>query len=324
MEYRQNAQLQLAMEFVQFTNKNIFLTGKAGTGKTTFLHNLKKITAKRMVVVAPTGVAAINAGGVTIHSFFQLSFAPAIPAMVQSGNQGLKTEGFQIKFSREKIKLIKCIDILVIDEISMVRADILDAVDEVLRKYRNHSRPFGGVQLLMIGDLHQLSPVIKEAEWNILKPYYNSVYFFDSMALKKTNPVTIELKEIFRQSDAVFIALLNKVRENVMDDQTVRELNSRFIPGFIPKDDEGYITLTTHNANAANTNQAKLDGLPGASRFFSAETEGDFPPYAFPTSEVLELKLQAQVMFIKNDLSPEKNYYNGKIGKIIGRVTSFS
>ena len=163
MEYRQNDQLNLATEFVQCTNRNIFLTGKAGTGKTTFLHNLKKITPKRLVVVAPTGVAAINAGGVTIHSFFQLSFAPAIPGSVFPGSPGSPTEGFQRKFNRDKIKLIKCIDLLVIDEISMVRADILDAVDEVLRKYRNHSKPFGGVQLLMIGDLHQLSPVIKDA-----------------------------------------------------------------------------------------------------------------------------------------------------------------
>ncbi|MEI6436072.1 MAG: AAA family ATPase, partial [Bacteroidota bacterium] len=245
MEYRQNEQLLLATDFIQFTNKNIFLTGKAGTGKTTFLHNLKKITPKRMVVVAPTGVAAINAGGVTIHSFFQLSFAPAIPESVRSANNFPATEGNQRKFNREKINLIKCIDLLVIDEISMVRADVLDSVDEVLRKYRNHYKPFGGVQLLMIGDLHQLTPVIKEMEWNIIRDYYKSVYFFDSLALKKTNPITIELKEIFRQSDAYFIGLLNKVRENEINAETINELNSRFIPGFKAADDEGYITLTT-------------------------------------------------------------------------------
>ncbi|MEI7727307.1 MAG: helix-turn-helix domain-containing protein [Bacteroidota bacterium] len=316
MEYRQNEQLLLATEFVQFTNRNIFLTGKAGTGKTTFLHNLKKITPKRMVVVAPTGVAAINAGGVTIHSFFQLSFAPAIPGSVQPGNHNQPTENFQRKFNREKIRLIKCIDLLVIDEISMVRADILDAVDEVLRKYRNHFKPFGGVQLLMIGDLHQLSPVIKEAEWNILRHYYDSVYFFDSLALKKTNPITIELKEIFRQSDAYFISLLNKVRDNIIDHQTIQELNARYIPGFKPGDEEGYITLTTHNANAFEMNQTKLKEIKGASRFFSAQIEGDFPPHDFPTEEKLELKKHAQVMFIKNDLSPEKQFFNGKIGKI--------
>ena len=316
MEYRQNEQLLLAAEFVQFTNKNIFLTGKAGTGKTTFLHNLKKITPKRMVVVAPTGVAAINAGGVTIHSFFQLSFAPAIPESALPRNYSSQREGFQRKFNLEKIKLIKCIDLLVIDEISMVRADILDAVDGVLRKYRNHAKPFGGVQLLMIGDLHQLSPVIKETEWNILKDYYKSVYFFDSLALKKTNPITIELKEIFRQSDVYFISLLNKVRENEINAQTIKELNSRYIPGFKPKDDEGYITLTTHNANAFNMNQARLEDIPGNSHFFSAEIDGDFPSQDFPTEAELELKPLSQVMFIKNDLSPEKQFYNGKIGKI--------
>ncbi len=317
MEYRQNDQLQLATEFVQYTNRNIFLTGKAGTGKTTFLHNLKKITPKRMVVVAPTGVAAINAGGVTIHSFFQLSFAPAIPASVQSGNHGSQTDGFQRKFNREKIRLIKCIDLLVIDEISMVRADILDSIDEVLRKYRNRYKPFGGVQLLMIGDLHQLSPVIKDAEWNILRQFYDSVYFFDSLALKKTAPVTIELKEIFRQSDAHFIALLNKVRDNAIDHQTITELNSRYIAGFKPGDSEGYITLTTHNANAFEMNQSKLKEIKGASQCFSAQIEGEFPLYDFPTEQELELKTNAQVMFIKNDLSPEKQFFNGKIGKIV-------
>ncbi len=316
MEYRQNEQLLLATEFVQCTNRNIFLTGKAGTGKTTFLFNLKKITPKRMVVVAPTGVAAINAGGVTIHSFFQLSFAPAIPQSALPGNHGPHAEANQRKFNRQKINIIKCIDLLVIDEISMVRADVLDAVDEVLRKYRNHALPFGGIQLLMIGDLHQLSPVIKEAEWEILQNYYDSIYFFDSLALKISNPITIELKEIFRQSDAYFISLLNKVRENDINAQTIKELNSRYIPGFKPRDDEGYITLTTHNANAFDMNQAKLKEISGNLHLFFAEIVGDFPSYNFPTSEELELKPQAQVMFIKNDLSAEKQYYNGKIGKI--------
>jgi len=325
MEYRQNEQLLLATEYVQFTNKNIFLTGKAGTGKTTFLHHLKSITPKRMVVVAPTGVAAINAGGVTIHSFFQLSFAPAIPERVRPREQNPQPEGFQQKFNREKIRLIKSIDLLVIDEISMVRADVLDSVDEVLRRYRNHSRPFGGVQLLMIGDLHQLSPVIRDEEWNILKNYYKSAYFFDSLALQQSNPVTIELKEIFRQSDIRFITLLNKVRENRMDPQTIAELNSRFDPGFIPGKDDGYITLTTHNANAFEMNQARLAESAGKAMVYSAEITGDFPPYAFPTEAELVLKKNAQVMFIKNDLSPGKLFYNGKIGKItrIGEDTIY-
>jgi len=316
MEYRQNEQLLLASEFVQFTNQNIFLTGKAGTGKTTFLHNLKKITPKRMVVVAPTGVAAINAGGVTIHSFFQLSFAPAIPESLQPRDPAARNEASNRKFNREKINLIKCIDLLVIDEISMVRADVLDSVDEVLRQYRNHYKPFGGVQLLMIGDLHQLSPVVRDAEWSILREYYHSAYFFDSVALKKTNPVTIELKEIFRQSDRHFIGLLNKVRDNEITAETIAELNSRHIPGFSPDDHAGYITLTTHNASAFAMNQTKLAGLEGKSHFFKAEITGDFPAQNFPTEENLELKPNAQVMFIKNDLSAEKQYYNGKIGRI--------
>jgi GTPase SAR1 family protein len=204
MEYRQNEQLQLAAEFVQYTNQNIFLTGKAGTGKTTFLHNLKKITHKRMVVVAPTGVAAINAGGVTIHSFFQLSFAPAVPESLLPTNHGAQTEGFQRKFNREKIKLIKCIDLLVIDEISMVRADLLDGIDEVLRQYRNRSKPFGGVQLLMIGDLQQLAPVVKDDEWSILNKYYDTAFFFSSRALQKTDFVSITLEHVYRQSDQAF------------------------------------------------------------------------------------------------------------------------
>ena len=187
----ENPQLQLANDFVQFTNKTIFLTGKAGTGKTTFLHNLRKDTPKRMIVVAPTGVAAINAGGVTIHSFFQLSFGPQIPesllhAVTKTDGEVTNSVPAAKKFNREKIHLIKSMDLLVIDEISMVRADMLDAVDEVLRKYKDHSKPFGGVQLLMIGDLHQLSPVIKEDEWEMLRPYYETVYFFSSHALKKT------------------------------------------------------------------------------------------------------------------------------------------
>lgn len=316
MEYRENEQLKLAAEFVQFTNKNIFLTGKAGTGKTTFLHHLKKLTPKRIVVVAPTGVAAINAGGVTLHSFFQLSFAPSIPSYAKIRSHAPDKEGFVHKFSREKIRLIKCIDLLVIDEVSMVRADILDSVDEVLRKYRNRSKPFGGVQLLMIGDLHQLSPVIRDDEWAILRDYYPSIYFFDSHALKNSQPISIELKEIFRQSDQYFIDLLNKVRDNKTDAQAIAAINTRYIPNFTYKDDEGYITLTTHNAFAAEMNQTKMDEIADEAHIFAAEITGEFPPHDFPNEEKLELKTGAQVMFIRNDTIAERRYYNGKIGKI--------
>lgn len=313
-----NPQLKLASDFVQFTNKNIFLTGKAGTGKTTFLHYLKKTSPKRMAIVAPTGVAAINAGGVTIHSFFQLPFGPQVPEYLlrQAGNYVPSEKSFVKKFNREKINLIQSLDLLVIDEISMVRADMLDGIDEVLRKFKNHHLPFGGVQLLMIGDLHQLSPVIKDDEWQILKQYYETGYFFSSRALQDTFPVCIELKHIYRQSDEYFIKMLNNVRDNQMDYDTLKELNERYIPNFKPADNEGYITLSSHNATSQQINQTKLIELAGNSYFYKAEIAKDFPSYAYPTDENLELKVNAQVMFVKNDSSKDKNYFNGKIGKI--------
>ncbi|MDD3877074.1 MAG: helix-turn-helix domain-containing protein [Bacteroidales bacterium] len=313
----ENPLIQLAHDFVQYTNRNVFLTGKAGTGKTTFLHDLRKKTPKRMVVVAPTGVAAINAGGVTIHSFFQLSFGPQISHLIEKKNEETGQQDSYVKrFSREKINLIKSIDLLVIDEISMVRADMLDAVDEVLRRYRNRNKPFGGVQLLMIGDLHQLSPVIKDEEWRLLKSHYNSVYFFDSKALQQTNPVNIELEHIYRQSDKFFIDILGKIRNNIADKATLDILNSRYLPGFKPSDDEGYIVLTTHNVQAQEINKEKLNEIKTMPSSFDAVVEGDFPEYNFPTEKKLELKVGAQVMFVKNDSKREKLFYNGKIGKI--------
>ena len=319
MEYESNPQLELAFNFLQFTNQNIFLTGKAGTGKTTFLRNLKKQSPKRMVVVAPTGVAAINAGGVTIHSFFQMSFGPQIPvspdqqrpvAVPADGNvaAGIK------RFSREKINIMRSLDLLVIDEISMVRADILDGIDEVLRRYKNRFKPFGGVQLLMIGDLQQLAPVVKEDDWAILKPYYDTCFFFSSHALKRSKFTGIELNHIFRQSDQKFIDLLNKVRENRLDAATLQELNQRHIPNFNPEEKEGYITLTTHNYQSQQINDSKLVKLNTKSHRFKAEVKGEFPEYSYPTDPELELKVGAQVMFVKNDT--EKRFYNGKIGKI--------
>lgn len=302
-----NTPLQLAAEFIHFTNKNIFLTGKAGTGKTTFLHGLKKTLQKRMAIVAPTGVAAINAGGVTIHSFFQLPFGPYVP---DGSTQR------QFRFGKEKINLIKSLDLLVIDEISMVRADTLDGIDDVLRRYKNRDLPFGGVQLLMIGDLHQLSPVIKDEEWALLKPYYNSVYFFSSRALQESNPVRIELTHIYRQSDTFFIDLLNQIRENQLSTETLQALNQRHIPDFKPKEDEGYITLTTHNDTALKINKVKLDELKGRNYMFEATIKDEFPTYAYPTEPELTLKINAQVMFVKNDASRDKLFYNGKIGRI--------
>ena len=322
MQYQSNPQLELAFNFLQYTNQNIFLTGKAGTGKTTFLRNLKKQSPKRMVVVAPTGVAAINAGGVTIHSFFQMSFGPQIPVAPDQQRQiavpadGNVAAGIK-RFSREKINIMRSLDLLVIDEISMVRADILDGIDEVLRRYKNRYKPFGGVQLLMIGDLQQLAPVIKDDEWQILKPYYDTCFFFSSHALKRSKFIGIELTHIFRQSDQRFIDLLNKVRENRMDTATLQELNQRYIPGFNPDEKEGYITLTTHNYQSQQINDSKLARLSTNSHRFKAVVQGEFPEYSYPTDLDLELKVGAQVMFVKNDISAEKRFYNGKIGKII-------
>ena len=302
-----NPLLQLADEFVRDTGCNIFLTGKAGTGKTTFLHSIKKQSPKRMIVTAPTGVAAINAGGVTLHSFFQMPFGPFIP-----GSEGENRH----KFSRDKINLIKSLDLLVIDEISMVRADLLDGVDSVLRRYRRTNLPFGGVQLLLIGDLHQLSPVVKDAEWRLLAPYYDSPYFFCSNSLRQTELIAIELQHIYRQADHTFIDLLNRVRDNKLGGDTLRELNKRHIEGFIDRDNQGYITLCTHNSSADAINTARLAGLSQKVHRFSAEIEGEFPQHSYPTAETLELKTAAQVMFVRNDPTPEKRFFNGKIGKI--------
>lgn len=306
-----NPRLELADQYVRFTNTNIFLTGKAGTGKTTFLKNIKTHSPKRMVIVAPTGVAAINAGGVTIHSFFQLSFGPNIP------NQNFDNKPLIRKFSNEKIKSIKAVDILVIDEISMVRADILDAIDDVLRRYRNRNLPFGGVQLLMIGDLHQLAPVVKDDEWNILRPYYASPFFFESKALALSQFITIELTHIFRQADENFINLLNKVRDKKLDAESTRLLNSRYDPNFTYPKDEKYITLTSHNKAAMAINTTKLKELDGKSHNFKAEITDDFPESMYPNEFDLELKVGAQVMFVKNDLNTEKRYFNGKLGEIV-------
>jgi hypothetical protein len=266
-------------------------------------------------------VAAINAGGVTIHSFFQLPFGPFLPTEV-SGDAIFESENrpransFQ-KFSREKISIIKSLDLLVIDEISMVRADLLDGIDDVLRRYKDRNKPFGGVQLLMIGDLQQLAPVIKDDDWDLLKPYYESVFFFSSKALKKTDYISIELTHIFRQRDEVFIRLLNKIRDNNADQQMLNELNKRYLPGFVFNDSDGYITLTTHNYQSHNLNESKLERLPGKIRKFPAKVEGEFPEFSYPTDFDLSLKKGAQVMFVKNDISREKLFYNGKIGKII-------
>ena len=313
-----NQKLQFVEDLVLHTDAHIFLTGKAGTGKTTFLKSLPAKTHKRMVVVAPTGVAAINAGGQTIHSFFQLPFGPQLPEGAQDPTGRIK-ETFSLqfqRFTRTKLKIMRTLDLLVIDEISMVRADVLDAVDAVLRRARRSSKPFGGVQLLMIGDVHQLAPVAKPDEWELLAPYYKTTYFFGSRVLQKTEYLCVELDHIYRQHDTDFITLLNKVRDNRMDAECVQLLNSRYLPNFRPT--EGYITLTTHNYQADDLNQRRLAEIKSKSMMFKAVIEGVFPQSLYPCKEELELKIGAQVMFVRNDPNPEKAYYNGKIGRLTG------
>ena len=306
----QNNELRTAWDFVESTGRSIFLTGKAGTGKTTFLKTIMEHSRKRPIVVAPTGVAAINAGGVTIHSFFQLPFSPYVP--------GAKVES-KFDFGKEKRKIIASSDLLIIDEISMVRADLLDAIDAVLRRFREHGQPFGGMQLLMIGDLAQLTPVVTPEDERMLKPYYDTPYFFGSKALQQIDYVTIQLTHVYRQQDESFIALLNEIREGHPSAEALSKLNSRSLtPGPSPKGEgSGYIRLTTHNNLANFYNESELQKLPGRSYQYRAEVKGTFPEYSYPTAETLVLKEGAQVMFVKNDPSGEHNYYNGRIGRVM-------
>jgi hypothetical protein len=303
----QNIELRNAWDFVEHTGRSIFLTGKAGTGKTTFLKKVVENSSKRNIVVAPTGVAAINAGGMTIHSFFQLPFSPFVP--------GAKIES-KFDFGKEKRKIIASLDLLIIDEISMVRSDLLDAIDSVMRRFRDRNKPFGGVQLLMIGDLQQLTPVVTPEDERMLEPYYDTPYFFGSKALAEIEYVTIQLEQVYRQQDETFLALLNHVREGHPTSEDLALLNTRYQPTFIPKPEEGYIRLTTHNQMANNYNESELKKLPGHSCTYQAKIEGTFPEYSYPTAETLMLKEGAQVMFVKNDPSGEHRYFNGKIGHV--------
>ena len=299
----------MAWNILEKTSANLFLTGKAGTGKTTFLKELKQKSPKRMVVLAPTGIAAINAGGMTIHSFFQLPLSPYLPGTTFGGG-----EQKRYQFSKVKRNIIRSMDLLVIDEISMVRSDLLDAIDSVMRRYRKHDLPFGGVQLLMIGDLHQLPPVVTEQE-ALLRQYYDTPYFFSSKALQQANYLTIELKTVYRQQDDHFISLLNQIRENRATDETFQALNKRYIPNFTPPADGNYIRLTTHNAPANFINEQELAALPSKSYSFTAEVEDNFPETSYPADYHLVLKQGAQVMFIKND--PQHRFYNGMIGEVV-------
>ena len=287
----ENRELQLAWDFVENTGVSIFLTGKAGTGKTTFLREVKHRSPKRMVVVAPTGVAAINAGGQTIHSFFQLPLSPYVPEARYKK---------RFDFSKEKKKLLRTLDLLVIDEISMVRGDLLDAIDDVMRRFRDPRRPFGGAQLLMIGDLQQLTPVVTAADMPLLQAYYDTPYFFGSKALQQTPYVTLELKHVYRQQDPVFIGLLNHIREGQVTGQDIALLNQRCNPNFHPRPEEGYIRLTTHNHLADSYNESELAGIRSEAYRFKAEVEGTFPEYAYPTDVELTLKEGAKTKEIES------------------------
>lgn len=317
-----NTLFQLAADLINQSNRNIFLTGKAGTGKTTFLKYIRENCPKQMAVVAPTGVAAINAGGVTIHSFFQLPFSPFIPAPkgFSRNDNSVNRHNLigRLRFSNEKRKVLQQLELLVIDEISMVRCDMLDAVDTVLRHFRR--RPyerFGGVQVLFIGDMYQLPPVVKNEEWNLLSEFYDSPYFFDSHVIKEEQPLYIEFNKIYRQSEERFINVLNQVRNNEMDEEGMAVLESRYQPVFRRTKNDGYIVLTTHNEQARNINSTELQRLTTKAHSYQAEIENDFPESSYPADETLYLKEGAQVMFIRNDTADRgKRYFNGKIGTI--------
>ena len=310
MDMEKDAIFELAERYVTCTGKSVFLTGKAGTGKTTFLKHITRTTSKRFVVLAPTGVAAINAGGSTIHSFFQLPLCPYLPDVKELITEYQTPERYR-SLRKERVNIIRTLDLLIIDEISMVRADLIDAVDMTLRRYRRNDKPFGGVQLLMIGDAQQLSPVVKENERPYMSQVYPSPYFFHAKALQKMDYVTIELQKVYRQKDREFLDILNAVRENRITSDVLKKLNAR-VHAYDEEDEP--IRLTSHNAKADSVNLMKLDELPGEPYSFEAETEGEFPENSYPADFVLTLKVGAQVMFIRND--PEGEYYNGKIGKV--------
>ena len=318
-----NNVFQLAADYINFSNRSVFLTGKAGTGKTTFLKFIRENTSKEIAVLAPTGVAAINAGGTTIHSFFQLPFGPYVPASINKwkGENKEATDKHhllgRLRYTKEKIQLLQAIELLVIDEISMVRCDVLDEIDVILRHYRNrYHEPFGGVQMLLIGDMYQLPPVAIDDEWKILSPFYNSPYFFDSNVIHEQPPLYIELEKIYRQRDHVFVELLNKIRDNEMDATAAQLLHSRYLPLQQQERNSGSITLTTHNNSADNINAKELQNLQGKSFEFKATITGEFYEKSFPAEEVLKLKVGAQVMYLRNDQEKIKRFFNGKIGVI--------
>lgn len=303
---------QLAFDLALYTDRNLFVTGKAGTGKTTFLHRLKEASPKQMAVVAPTGVAAINAGGTTIHSFFQLPLTPFLPTPEGKKNLIEKT-----KMRSNRRRILQELELLVIDEVSMVRADVLDAIDATLRHFRHKSNAlFGGVQVIFIGDMFQLSPVAKEEEWRLLSQYYQSPNFFHSHSVLQSMPLYIEFEKIHRQTNDSFITILNEIRNDSLSQESFRMLEERYNPHFTPSDNDDFIILTTHNFKADRINTEELEKLDGKTYTFNAKVEGDYPERNFPTEPALELKKGAKVMFLRNDTETPRRFYNGKTGVV--------
>lgn len=301
-----NFELDVARFIVEKTDMSLFLTGKAGTGKTTFLREVVHYTKKKCIVLAPTGIAAVNAGAMTIHSFFQFGLGPFVQGVIEPKSD--------FRINKSKLELIRHLQLLIIDEVSMVRADLMDHIDVELRRIRRNSKPFGGVQLLMIGDLQQLPPIAHGGEDELLRQYYKTLYFFSSAALKSMKYSCIELKNVYRQTDRHFIDILNHARDCTLTSQDITDLNARYIPGFSPKPEDGYIRLMTHNRQVDYVNAAEMEKLDSKSYTFVAAVTGTFPEESYPTADSLTLKKGAQVMFIKND--PERRFINGTLGEV--------
>lgn len=323
MNKQENQAAEFAARFIHQTNRNVFLTGKAGTGKTTFLRSIIRETYKNTIIGAPTGIAAINAGGVTLHSLFHLPFGAYVPATTTAFHQQARFFDAQqlirnLQMNETKRRLLREMELLVIDEVSMLRADLLDAIDVILRFVRRENNaPFGGVQVLFIGDLMQLPPVVKEEEWNVLKQYYKSSHFFEARILQNNKPLYLELDKIYRQGDNRFIELLNNLRNNTVTENDIQLLNAHYQPGFNHSPSDGYITLTTHNYKADRINTEFLNQLNEKEFRYTAKIDGDFNEFAYPVEKTLVLKKGAQIMFLKNDTSGEQRYYNGKTGRVV-------
>lgn len=306
MMERGNFELDVARFIVEKTDMSLFLTGKAGTGKTTFLREVVRYTKKKCIVLAPTGIAAVNAGAMTIHSFFQFGLGPFVQGVIEPKSD--------FRINKSKLELIRHLQLLIIDEVSMVRADLMDHIDVELRRIRRNSKPFGGVQLLMIGDLQQLPPIAHGGEDELLRQYYKTLYFFSSTALKSMKYSCIELKNVYRQTDRHFIDILNHARDCTLTSQDISDLNARYIPGFSPKPEDGYIRLMTHNRQVDYVNETEMEKLDSKPYTFVAAVTGTFPEESYPTADSLTLKKGAQVMFIKND--PERRFINGTLGEV--------